>query len=98
MPTLPVVLQAPLAAPGAGGVEITQRFTREAIVPDSGNGPLDASFVFGMPDTGRVNVEGAGLGVLEKRLDQPGLEVVRGPDDRLRVIRILCPLPFCALL
>jgi hypothetical protein len=45
VPPLAVVLEAPLAPPRASGVEIDQRFAREAIVPDAGDGPFDPSLL-----------------------------------------------------
>lgn len=81
-----VLLAAPVAGVAAGLCELIKDLAAKAIVPDRGDGPLHASFIGWPPDPGGVDVEAAGLGVLEEGGIEERLERVGGLDDRLGVI------------
>ncbi len=59
----------------------------ETVVADVWHGALDASLVFGAPHTCRIDLEAAGLCVLQEGFDQPRLQRVVRVDDGLCVVR-----------
>ncbi len=87
VPAVAVLLETPAACAGPGGVEVDQLFTGETIVAHRRHRPLDPALVLWMADAGGIDVEAARLRILEKRIDQFGLEIVGGVNDRLRVVR-----------
>jgi hypothetical protein len=71
----------------ARGLEVDEALAGEAVVADVGHGALDASLVPGVPHPCGIDLEAAGLGVLQEGLDQAGLQRVGRADDRLGVVR-----------
>ena len=77
---------APRLGPPLGVGEIDERLTGEERVPHERHGPLHPWLVLRATHPGRIDVEAAGLGVLDERLVQPGRQRVGVVDDGRQVV------------